>query len=377
MNIKSLLLGSAAAMVAVSGASAADAIIAAEPEPVEYVRVCDAFGSGYFYIPGTETCLRISGYMRFRVFSDDDADSYYTLAKAELNFNAKSDTEWGELHGYARIFAQNTSSAAFDSNVTTTSPAGSYGASGSSIGLEHAYISVAGLLAGLYDSAWSTTTNGGASGYGAHGIYSLNYGFSTANMLQYQFGGGNWFGAVSLEDDNDVTSWSPDVIGRLGGVVGGVTVFGVAGYDQSASEWGAKLGLNADVGSAGNFRLQGFYASGATSYGANLKAFTASPMTSSAATFTPEWAVLASYEHQITPEFAANIKGEWMSNLYTGANVQTGADAYIIAGGIVWNPLDQFRVRSDVEYRSINSSAGIIAEDTDDWRWVVELQRSF
>ena len=54
MNIKSLLLGSAAGMVAVSGAQAADAIVYAEPEPVEYVRVCDVYGAGFFYIPGTE-----------------------------------------------------------------------------------------------------------------------------------------------------------------------------------------------------------------------------------------------------------------------------------------------------------------------------------
>jgi hypothetical protein len=52
MNIKSLLLGSAAALVAVSGARAADAIVAAEPEPVEYVRVCDAFGTGLLLHPG-------------------------------------------------------------------------------------------------------------------------------------------------------------------------------------------------------------------------------------------------------------------------------------------------------------------------------------
>ncbi|MBX4869589.1 porin, partial [Rhizobium leguminosarum] len=64
MNIKSLLLGSAAALAVVSGAQAADAIVAAEPEPVEYVRVCDAYGTGYFYIPGTETCLKIEGYIR-------------------------------------------------------------------------------------------------------------------------------------------------------------------------------------------------------------------------------------------------------------------------------------------------------------------------
>ena len=65
MNIKSLLLGSAAALVAVSGARAADAVVVAEPEPVEYVRVCDAYGAGFFYIPGTETCLKIGGYVRY------------------------------------------------------------------------------------------------------------------------------------------------------------------------------------------------------------------------------------------------------------------------------------------------------------------------
>src|SRR5690606_13569201 len=41
MNIKSLILGSAVSALAVTGAKAADAIIIAEPEPVEYVRVCD------------------------------------------------------------------------------------------------------------------------------------------------------------------------------------------------------------------------------------------------------------------------------------------------------------------------------------------------
>ena len=52
MNIKSLLLGSAAALVAVSGARAADAVVVAEPEPVEYVRVCDVYGTSFYYIPG-------------------------------------------------------------------------------------------------------------------------------------------------------------------------------------------------------------------------------------------------------------------------------------------------------------------------------------
>ncbi|MCB1421991.1 MAG: porin, partial [Nitratireductor sp.] len=47
MKIKSMLLGSAAAMVAVSGAQAAEAIVV-EPEPVEYVRVCEMYGVRWF-----------------------------------------------------------------------------------------------------------------------------------------------------------------------------------------------------------------------------------------------------------------------------------------------------------------------------------------
>ena len=31
--------------------------------PVEYVKICDAYGSGFYYIPGTEACLKLGGYI--------------------------------------------------------------------------------------------------------------------------------------------------------------------------------------------------------------------------------------------------------------------------------------------------------------------------
>ena len=61
------MLGSAAAFVAVTNARAADAVVTAEPEPMEYVRICDTYGVGFYYIPGTETCLKLSGYLRYDV----------------------------------------------------------------------------------------------------------------------------------------------------------------------------------------------------------------------------------------------------------------------------------------------------------------------
>lgn len=63
-TVKSLLLAGAAAIVASSAVQAADLPAA---EPVEYVRICDAYGAGFFFIPGTDTCLKISGLVRLDV----------------------------------------------------------------------------------------------------------------------------------------------------------------------------------------------------------------------------------------------------------------------------------------------------------------------
>src|SRR4051812_7810972 len=61
--VKSLLLGSAAGLVAVAGAQAADLPVKAKP--VEYVKICSIYGAGFFYIPGTDTCIKIGGWVRF------------------------------------------------------------------------------------------------------------------------------------------------------------------------------------------------------------------------------------------------------------------------------------------------------------------------
>ncbi|MTH94812.1 porin, partial [Roseibium sp. RKSG952] len=50
MKLKSLMLGAAATAAAATGAQAADLPVA--PEPIDYVRVCDAYGARFYYIPG-------------------------------------------------------------------------------------------------------------------------------------------------------------------------------------------------------------------------------------------------------------------------------------------------------------------------------------
>ena len=64
MKISSLiLLSSTAALTWVGGANAAD-LPTRKAAPIEYVKVCNVYGAGFFYIPGSDTCLKIGGVIR-------------------------------------------------------------------------------------------------------------------------------------------------------------------------------------------------------------------------------------------------------------------------------------------------------------------------
>ena len=121
--VKSLLLGSAAGLVAVAGAQAADLPVKAKP--VEYVKVCSAYGAGFYYIPGTDICLRVGGYVwsEFEVndfgagagnfatgaiggdFVRNRADDWTSIPRTrfDLIFDARTNTEYGTLRSYASV----------------------------------------------------------------------------------------------------------------------------------------------------------------------------------------------------------------------------------------------------------------------------------
>jgi hypothetical protein len=64
-------------IVAMMGpARAADLPVA---EPVKYIRMCETYSTGFWYIPGTDTCLRIGGYVRFQIVghSDNVSDDHW------------------------------------------------------------------------------------------------------------------------------------------------------------------------------------------------------------------------------------------------------------------------------------------------------------
>ena len=95
-----------AAFVLLSGISMADA---GDPLPQDTfvvdkdTGVCEAFGAGYARLPGTSTCIRVSGYVWSQVGVSSGSDRWQSDSRARLQFDSRTDTEWGELAGRLRI----------------------------------------------------------------------------------------------------------------------------------------------------------------------------------------------------------------------------------------------------------------------------------
>ena len=215
MNIKSLLLGSAAAMVTVSGAQAADAVVV-EAEPVEYVRVCDAYGSGYFFIPGTETCIRFSGLVRTYydklnvdidgpapaglVATGPDFENTTWQTRARLNIDTRNETDWGTLRSLIRFQAND---------------AGDDGAAASDLEVDAAFISLAGFRVGISGSLFNAN---GAAGMNLQGLGQLSddgsYGFSNAHVLDYTYAVDGLTLSVGIEDANGDDASDPSFLAR-------------------------------------------------------------------------------------------------------------------------------------------------------------------
>jgi hypothetical protein len=113
--VKSLLLGSAAGLVAVSAGQAAELPVKAKP--VEYVKVCSLYGAGFYYMPGTDICLKLGGFLRTEwnihaggsfspftrganAFQLRSEDNYVTRARAAITVDAREQTAWGTLRAY-------------------------------------------------------------------------------------------------------------------------------------------------------------------------------------------------------------------------------------------------------------------------------------
>jgi hypothetical protein len=214
MKLKSLLFGSAAVLAAGTGAQAADLPTV---EPVEYVRICDAFGTGFFYIPGTDTCLKLSGYVRaeshfvegvdpgdlatrYGTRVDDLVNNYSTRVRGHVEWDARTQTDVGLIRAFIALEGTRGPNASVpDTNNTQSYSEG--------FGLASAFIQIS--------NDWGTYTAGKFGSFfdfwGDHSFGSTRIGIEPGtedpNLFAWTFAGGNGFSlSLSAED--------PDSVGR-------------------------------------------------------------------------------------------------------------------------------------------------------------------
>ena len=217
--IKSLVLGSAAGLVALSGAQAADLPVKAKA--VEYVRICSLYGAGFFYIPGTDTCIKLGGYLRVDTtfngntyggpaWSGDQGqgnryrDYFNSRSRLAITVDTRTATEYGVVRTFGQGDFQFQNFGSSNPNAIAAFPAGAsnalYTAGGGYVAVEMVFIQFAGFTFGKSASAYATPWNGYPGNNNSFLMGGADY-VTGVNNIQYtaQFGNGV-SGTIGLDD---------------------------------------------------------------------------------------------------------------------------------------------------------------------------------
>ena len=223
--VKSLLLGSAAGLVAVSAGQAADLPVKAKP--VEYVRVCSLYGAGFYYMPGTDMCIKIGGYMRaeaawgnnngsltngpFTGQTDNrDTSNFVTRSRAYITADAREQTAFGTARGYVAIGLANNQTG--------------FGQGYNTFNANRAFIQWAGFTAGITASFYDFYNNA-ATAYRTYWFSS-----DTADGGEWlwgytwQLGNGISFTVAAEDRRNTQIIGGFSFIAGVGGAVTGATI---------------------------------------------------------------------------------------------------------------------------------------------------------
>ncbi len=238
--VKSLLLGSAAGLVAVAGAQAADLPVKAKP--VQYVKICSLYGVGFYYIPGTDMCLKIGGWVRAEYAYGDNGNMTWGpfngnnndrgtnnstwRARGYITADARNQTEYGTVRGYLAVGLST-------SNVGTDSASNTFSAN-------RAFIQWAGFTFGLAQSFYDFYSVPATSYWGS--FPASDTGDPGWMVLGYTAQFGNGFSATLAAEMRRMTSIGID------GVIGGTTGASYGGFQ--APDLVANLRVDQAWGSA-------------------------------------------------------------------------------------------------------------------------------
>jgi hypothetical protein len=262
--VKSLILGSAAGLVAMSGAQAADLPVKAKA--VEYVRICSLYGAGFYYIPGTDTCIKLGGYLRVEMALNTNSvntgnetlpasagnrftNAYTWRSREDLNIDTRTATEYGVVRTFFDATFTWDDDTYTNSGVAPGSTVYSQigatgvgqannGSAGSvakgTLGVYYAFIQFAGFTMGKAVSAFSAPwanypgnnydglVGGGGTITGVNQfIYTAQFGNGVSGTIgvqdptQYYQAGVNQITAGGFGASDYAGTYAPDIIGNV------------------------------------------------------------------------------------------------------------------------------------------------------------------
>jgi hypothetical protein len=182
--IKRVLLGSAAGIFTVAGAQAAD--LPTKAQPVEYVKACSLYGAGFWYVPGTDTCIKIGAFARLQMgygagggggyvggsntqpgtgdfggALDRTTSMFNFQTRGAVSFDMRQQTEYGTLRSYVDVGAQVQTSPGGYGGGATTAPLGPTQTFGSTqVYMDRAFLQFAGFTAGRIRSFFDMVNPG-------------------------------------------------------------------------------------------------------------------------------------------------------------------------------------------------------------------------
>jgi hypothetical protein len=252
--VKSLLLGSAAGLVAVTAGQAAELPVKAKP--VEYVKICTLYGAGFYYMPGTDMCIKIGGWTRAEVTDKGNANlatgpfsnngntratnNLTVRARGYITADAREQTEFGVARAYIDV-GLSTNTIGLDNASNTFSS-------------NRAFLQWAGFTAGLSRSFFDFY-NAAVQNYRAGFFPQEDTGDAGWWVWAYtaQLGGG-WSATISAEerrmnqiiDDNGVVQVA-NATGTAGSLVaftrganfGGWQAPDIVGNIRTDQTWGS------------------------------------------------------------------------------------------------------------------------------------------
>ncbi|MFH1341514.1 MAG: porin [Pseudomonadota bacterium] len=224
---RKLILGSAASFLAIGAAQAADLPVKAKA--VEYVRICSLYGAGFFYIPGTDTCIKLGGYLRVDTTFNGGAhgapswngdlgqnnryaDNFVSRSRMALQVDTRTATEYGVVRTFGQGDFQFNNFGSSNPSVASSGSNALMGAGGGYVAVEFLFIQFAGFTFGKSASAYASPWQGGPGNINSN-LLGGHVTDTGVNNIQYtaQFGNGV-SGSIGLDDS---TVWNRTAVYNL------------------------------------------------------------------------------------------------------------------------------------------------------------------